>query len=973
MTSVSPMKTLRMTIITLLAAWSATAAAAAPTIPLLNGRPKTEALAEWLQNNGAWASPDFVNPEGGNATLPTKVWIAQCAGGFLFGVRCEEPSPQTIRKSIARKGGNVWLDDSLEFFLDIRHDRRSYLHFAVNTRGVIFAEEAAIPPMEPTAPPWDPWMEVASKIEGTAWTMAVYLPFCSLPERMRPNGLISLNVCRNRFAGGQEEYSCLSPTHGSFHSPCSFMEFEGVFPPASAKAEWPHLRASISNDGELELALSGSLPHIGGEVAKTAIFEDAAGKTLQIRQLTKGELSLTSTPMETAFLRLASLNKHGDLIAISPSAQIRPLQDISIEIWQPYLDLEDDVKATCSLRKSLTGKDISVKAALVDNADTILLEKILPAEENQSFEMPVGNLPPGIYSITLSVLAPTVNICSARATFHKDPAPAHIENVSCRQDGTLLVDGSPFLPIGIYRMPPKLWGHWLKSTGFNVVHDSKLSLGRFECQQHGDVKWTTSLAEIKGALDEAHAQGLRVLFDLGNYVKNVYEVEPGEETGRRLREVVSCFRRHPALLAYYLIDEPYAHHMERSKKVLELVRSIDPQHPCIAASLGRAFYYKPTADVADILTISSYPIPYFPVSQVGHSIDMARELAGPKKTLWLAPQAVGLLGHGSLPTERELCNMTYQGLVRHTGGLIYFAWFGDKPRQTGDLGVYEPEFWNSLCNLSRELQNAKSAFFAQDDPAVAIASQPGLRLSARQDESSHYLMAVNEQERRAIVEMDNDGISAPWRDLLSNAVISSKDVLLEPQGVLILTRKLPAGQVGNRIVKARYLEPPPAQEASPLNGAFEDNAAGWSFSAGADTVPCETSSSGRCLRITPSLKSRVFAISPPVQLDEGEMAIFCRINIKVENGSGVSVEALARFYDLNGKQMGTNPLTGNDERSVKDTPWEAMGKKLEVPPGAKTLRLELGSSNSVGTTYYSNISISSMKKLKERLSEHQAR
>jgi hypothetical protein len=242
---------------------------------------------------------------------------------------------------------------------------------------------------------------------------------------------------------------------------------------------------------------------------------------------------------------------------------------------------------------------------------------------------------------------------------------------------------------------PAQWKSVLAGTGFNTVHALSVGAGRFKRVEGGPVVWTTPLEEIGASLDLAESLGLKVMFELGVYVKEVFEIEAGEEDGRRLREVVSRFRRHPALLGYYLVDEPYAPQVARVQRARELIRRIDPDHPRLSPTLGRAFYYRPTSELADIFMLSCYPVPYLPVAEVGRRLDHARSLIGPEKPMWFVAQAVGLRGNDWFPTPDEARCMVFQALERGATGIFYFSWFGDQPRQSGPIATSDPVFWKA--------------------------------------------------------------------------------------------------------------------------------------------------------------------------------------------------------------------------------------------------------------------------------------
>jgi hypothetical protein len=132
----------------------------------------------------------------------------------------------------------------------------------------------------------------------------------------------------------------------------------------------------------------------------------------------------------------------------------------------------------------------------------------------------------------------------------------------------------------MYQVPPEEMAR-VKKAGFNLVH-----MYTFEGSQD-DVK-------AREFLDAAHANGLMVFmgFDRGNYSGHGLVQRNWGHVARR----IAALRDHPALLAWYLFDEPDLAHQyvspESMEEVYQLIRELDPYHPVIVTfaidnSVGR--------------------------------------------------------------------------------------------------------------------------------------------------------------------------------------------------------------------------------------------------------------------------------------------------------------------------------------------------------------------------------------------------
>lgn len=148
-------------------------------------------------------------------------------------------------------------------------------------------------------------------------------------------------------------------------------------------------------------------------------------------------------------------------------------------------------------------------------------------------------------------------------------APAPPKRLRWTQEQGIFDGTSAFLPLGMYQVPPEEMAR-VKQAGFNLVH-----LYTFEGSQDDE--------RAREYLDAAQRNGLRVFlgFDRGNYSSRGLVQGNWEHVVRRL----GALRDHPALLAWYLFDEPDLGHQYvspgRLREVYELIRGLDPYHPVI--------------------------------------------------------------------------------------------------------------------------------------------------------------------------------------------------------------------------------------------------------------------------------------------------------------------------------------------------------------------------------------------------------
>ncbi|MBO9606240.1 MAG: carbohydrate binding domain-containing protein [Paenibacillaceae bacterium] len=290
------------------------------------------------------------------------------------------------------------------------------------------------------------------------------------------------------------------------------------------------------------------------------------------------------------------------------------------------------------------------------------------------------------------------------------------------EDGTLQVDGEPFYPIFMYHVPKASYP-LMSQIGVNAVQ--------------GD--WTRSLPELGSQLDQAQANGLKVLVTLyvDGYVK---------ENFTYTEQAVEAYRDHPAVLGWYVIDEPNERGIDPQEltDAYKLIRSIDPAHPVFIME-SRAEHYADTGKVVDALGIDVYPLPDEPLSAIGPAMAAAKAAVGGKKPVWEALQAFQMPSNPRwtyLPTIGEIRNMAYQSLLAGGRGLGYYSFSDPGWLMSGSA------LWPGMVRLSEEygviaeLATTAGRIGGADGEAVRW----GLWHSG--DGDAYYAVAVNVTKQR---------------------------------------------------------------------------------------------------------------------------------------------------------------------------------------------------------------------------------
>ena len=324
------------------------------------------------------------------------------------------------------------------------------------------------------------------------------------------------------------------------------------------------------------------------------------------------------------------------------------------------------------------------------------------------------------------------------------------------------VNGQEFFPIGIYHINPKFYDR-AREMGFNCVQ-----------------VWGTEPEAARANLDRVAAHGLMAVLEMSTLLRGKYQPE-------KLRAVVRTCRDHPALLAWYPVDEPGPAQLEWCQDAYNIFCREDPNHPVylVMCAPNRFKQFVPTTD---ILAIDPYPIPHAPISTVANWMKAARRATAGRQPIWLIPQLHNTAAYrdpskGRAPTPRELWCMVAQGLVYGAKGIIYYPW------DDGPCGlVHEPALMAEIPRIN--------AFLAHYGPEIAACTPkiltggartpPGLHAALFSDQRK-LLLATNTSDQVVEADLPIPATVTSARSLMTGQPAAVRDgalhVALLPLGV----------------------------------------------------------------------------------------------------------------------------------------------------------------------------------------------
>lgn len=216
---------------------------------------------------------------------------------------------------------------------------------------------------------------------------------------------------------------------------------------------------------------------------------------------------------------------------------------------------------------------------------------------------------PGKGKLTLSIIDPQAKMIMATNEYQINILPADQKApdyaITIDRHGRLIVDGKPFMPLGVYGLfhEPNL--RRIADAGFNCV----LVYPSFS--MYGARKTGNQLADIRAGLDNFAKYGLKMIFafnqQLPGYSQGCTELDGTKGAIPVAVRIAQEFASHPALLGYYLSDEVSRHTIPHVQSLREAVNGADPWHPTY--TITYRMQDLPLYGISgDIIGVDPYPI-----------------------------------------------------------------------------------------------------------------------------------------------------------------------------------------------------------------------------------------------------------------------------------------------------------------------------------------------------------------------------
>ena len=371
------------------------------------------------------------------------------------------------------------------------------------------------------------------------------------------------------------------------------------------------------------------------------------------------------------------------------------------------------------------------------------------ASGSQVCSLDISGMPEGGYAIQAVAAVDGRKVARAVDVFAKR-GRSRREVRSSRFTRGLVVDGQPFFPLFLPIEVGKL-GEWhldrLNWAGFNCLVSAPGKMRQADVATSGVPR--EAAAEIRRRLDLLHARGLRFVWPLA------WTLEDWDRTGelyggdvRGLAEtyvrIVREFRDHPAIIGWYLIDEPSSETWEATfgfsesdlAVVHDAVKAADPYRPAYV-NWNHSWALEPYGGLActDVIGHDNYSISNEP-SDWETLVPTVRMLndrrAGRKPALaWIS----GSYDETRLRPAADAVRVhAWLHLVYGTRGLGYWS----QP-------PLDPAVWTEMRRINRDATRLHTNVFGRPDARLLDIRVAGGRVhyAVWSVQDKVYVLAVN--------------------------------------------------------------------------------------------------------------------------------------------------------------------------------------------------------------------------------------
>jgi len=776
-------------------------------VPRVSAPPKIDGVlddAAWQNQQKLMLDSSASGVSGKRPSQPTEAFIVRDDSHLYIAFRCSEPEVDKLRTLEKNRDGHVWIDDSVEVFLSPATAAKKYYHFMTNPLGTQYDGIGYM------ATEWNPAWESKTKTGKGEWTVEIAIPF-SILELGDMDEVWRINLCRNRFAGNQSpEYSSWAPVFYNFHDPLHFGFLKGITRKDMQRFMYEFTNVELKKETDNTFSLSGMIkakdPSPNKVLVKAEFLNITAEGTNQIvlplsPEITPFKIEKISIPREMNVYNIAlelidpdnNQTLHICSSVLSPTYTSMPATGKPLSAYVEYDYYTDD--KTASARVTWESRDpVTVEAKLIAGATGKVINKSLAqfslsGPATRTFSFPIADLSCGDYDVVVTASSKGKEVQSASDRLKKLP-PNPVDMRLSRFTRGLAINRAGFFPVVITGNPerdPDAHIKMFKEQGFNTF---------CWCVP---VKWDPAtlelsekrVEEIKRALDRALKQDIKIIFPLtfdtfwywnSAKAKEVFSGNPQKLIGMYTK-AVEKFKDHPAIIAWYLEDEPPKWGKPSSwngfdentmMDIYKAVKARDPYRPAIVNWNG-AWKTTPYGgyECTDVVSHDDYPFSgdQFDLEELVPRVRMLNTPNVGRKPAFIWLQAYYEDTRWSTPDEVR--THAYLQIIYGTRGIGYW---GQKP-------VYPP-LWKEMGQINSETRTLWNEVFAKPDSRQLTLAKNNQRIHYTLWESNnkYYLISINTDSNPVKVYLDMAALAG--RKVTGSSLLFETGVPVLKDGIL---------------------------------------------------------------------------------------------------------------------------------------------------------------------------------------------
>lgn len=317
-----------------------------------------------------------------------------------------------------------------------------------------------------------------------------------------------------------------------------------------------------------------------------------------------------------------------------------------------------------------------------------------------------------------------------------------------RANSGLIVDGLPFFPFGFYCYSPvqPTLAEEEVVKGFNMMSPYQEISDKTRNERR---KYMDRCAQLGMKVHyNLLSIGERIGRDGGFGSGHISKIDKDEQL-RLLKEEINAFKDHPALLAWYISDEPVGRKVppEPLIEIYQLIKKLDPYHP-VSVVFMTPNKAKDYAEAMDIVMADPYPIPRGTVLAAGNVAKGLYEEFYPEKPVWIVPQAFGGNEWWTRePTSEEIRVMTYLAIINGSRGIQYFIRHGMNSFPKSTVA------WNECGRIALEIAELTPTLLSTENAPVIACTDSAIQLKAFRYRNEITILAVNTVNKPKSIEI----------------------------------------------------------------------------------------------------------------------------------------------------------------------------------------------------------------------------